>query len=31
MIGSIKDGNTSRELKRDVRKILDEMLKNQLP
>ncbi len=27
MIGSIKAGNTSRELKRDVRRILDEMLK----
>ncbi len=26
MIGSIKAGNTSRELKRDVRRILDEML-----
>jgi hypothetical protein len=27
MIGSIKAGNTSRELKSDVRRILDEMLK----
>ena len=27
MIGSMKAGNTSRELKRDVRRILDEMLK----
>ena len=27
MIGSIKAGDTSRELKRDVRRILDEMLK----
>ena len=27
MIGSMKAGNTSRELKRDVRRIHDEMLK----